>query len=368
MIISRRKPTSFPSSPKKLAVGGPNLYIGNANFAGQGYAWARAAEKSIPGLVAENITLIVSDYAFDTDTFVTQNDYWNLRWKRAQLNHISSNFSHVLIEARRTLTGGLVGKSIDIEAEYLQGIGKSVALVSHGSDTRIPSLHAKRYPNSPFLSGPSDIVQALEISATANVNFYNSTSLQKFVSTPDLIDYIPSATWLPVVVQKELWKSTDLDEKAQARRIPRILYAPTRSWLKGGDDVNDALRNLQMSGVIELVELSQIPSNQMPSLVKSADIVMDQFALGAYGTMAVQAMAAGKVVVGHVAPWVRDRIPGEVPIVESTVDQLEEVILALASNLPLRREIGANGELFVTKFHDGSYSGSVLKSWISPGV
>jgi len=361
-----RKPTSFPASPKSLSLTGKNLYIGNANFAGQGYAWARAAEKSIPGLVAENITLVLSDYNFDTDTEVSKEDYWNPQWRQAERKHIADNFSHILIEARKTLTCGLLGKTIKEEAEYFHSIGKSIAFVSHGSDTRIPSEHYKKYPNSPFKSGPPEIVESLELSSRASVEIYNSTDFRKFVSTPDLIDYIPSATWLPVVVDTNVWRTTHSDSGIDKEKKLRILYAPTRSWLKGGEGVSAVLNALGSNGIIEVLDLAQVPSHQMPALVKSADIVIDQFALGAYGAMAVQAMAAGKVVVGHVAPWVRDRIPGDVPIVESNVDQLESVILNLVSNEELRRELGANGEQFVTKFHDGSYSGAVLKSWISP--
>jgi len=54
--------------------------------------------------------------------------------------------------------------------------------------------------------------------------------------------------------------------------------------------------------------------------------------------------------------------------VESTVDQLEEVVSRFMSNESAREEIGNQGKQFAAKFHDGSYSGAVLKSWISPGV
>jgi hypothetical protein len=61
---------------------------------------------------------------------------------------------------------------------------------------------------------------------------------------------------------------------------------------------------------------------------------------------------------------VRERIPGAVPIVEATVDHLEEVILKLSKDESRRRELGIQGEKFVTEFHNGTYSGSVLRSWI----
>ena len=338
------------------------LIIGPANFAGQAYAWARAAEKAIPNLQAESLTRTVGDFEFPTDDFVTPYLYTTGRWKDRENARILNSFTHVLVEAGRPITGYLHSRNVDGEVNVFRGAGISCAVVSHGSDTRIPSHHVAKYPHSPFVAAPEDVVETLENRAQQLVALYSRLDVPVFVSTPDLIDDLPNGIWLPVVVDKQKWQSpfTFSGQKL------RVLYAPSKSWIKGGPKVDEVLQGLADRGLIEYQRIAGVPANDMPSYVKSADIVIDQFALGAYGAMAVQAMAAGKVVVGHVAPWVRDRIPGDVPIVESNVDQLEAVILNLVSNEELRRELVASGEQFVTKFHDGSYSGAVLKSWISP--
>jgi hypothetical protein len=208
------------------------------------------------------------------------------------------------------------------------------------------------------------VIETLENRAQTLVALYSTLNVPVFVSTPDLIDDLPNGIWLPVVVDKEKWETTF----SKSNKKLRVLYAPSKSWIKGGPKVDEVLNEMSQRGLIEYIRITGVPAYNMPAIVKTADIVIDQFALGAYGAMAVQAMSAGKVVIGHVAPWVRERISSEVPIVESPVDHLEEVILGLASDESAREEIGIQGKQFVTKFHDGSYSGSVLKSWISPGA
>lgn len=310
------------------------------------------------------MTRTVGTFNFPTDDSVSPYAYTTGKWKDRQNQRILEHFTHVLIEAGRPITGFLHGRNVDGEISVFTKAGLSCAVVSHGSDTRIPSNHIIKYPHSPFPNAPSDVLETLENRAQQLVSIYSKLDVPVFVSTPDLMDDLPSGIWLPVVVDPAHWKTKFIAKTVKLK----VLYAPSKSWIKGGPQVDDVLQEMSDRGQIEYQRIASVPAGDMPALVKSADIVIDQFAIGAYGAMAVQAMAAGKVVIGHVAPWVRNRLPSDVPIVESTVDQLEEVLLNLVSNVELRQELGANGEQFVTKFHDGSYSAAVLKSWISPEV
>jgi len=369
-LVNRGKALFNPERYRKLTVqpilepAKLRLLIGPANFAGQGYAWARAAEGAIEGLRAESLTRTVGTFHFPTDDSVSPYAYTTGKWKHRQNRRIIENFTHVLIEAGRPITGFLHGRNVDGEIKVFTKAGLSCAVVSHGSDTRIPSNHVQKYSASPFNDAPVDVVKTLENRAQQLVAIYSKLDLPVFVSTPDLLDDLPNGIWLPVVVNRAQW---DTGHVANTGKL-KVLYAPSKSWIKGGPKVDEVLQAMSERGLIDYLRITSVPADDMPTLVKSADIVIDQFAIGAYGAMAVQAMAAGKVVIGHVAPWVRERIPSEVPIVESTVDQLEEVVSRFMSNESAREEIGNQGKQFAAKFHDGSYSGSVLKSWISPGV
>jgi hypothetical protein len=340
------------------------LLIGPANFAGQGYAWARAAELAIEGLQAESLTRTVGTFKFPTDDSVSPYAYTTGKWKNRQNQRVIEHFTHVLVEAGRPITGYLHGRNVDGEIGIFTNAGLSCAVVSHGSDTRIPSNHVNRYPHSPFPDAPSDVVETLENRAQQLVSIYSKLGVPVFVSTPDLLDDLPNGIWLPVVVGLSDWES---GFASKAEKL-KVLYAPSKSWIKGGPKVDEVLQGMSERSLIDYLRITSVPAEDMPALVKSADIVIDQFAIGAYGAMAVQAMAAGKVVIGHVAPWVRDRIPSEVPVVESSIEELENIVMGITTDEALREQIGLQGKQFVAKFHDGSYSGAVLKTWISPEV
>ena len=76
-------------------------------------------------------------------------------------------------------------------------------------------------------------------------------------------------------------------------------------------------------------------------------------------------MAAGRVVVGHITDDNRARVresTGEsLPIVESTVEDLEEVLLGVILNREGSREIARAGAAFVAKVHDGRFSAAVFE-------
>jgi hypothetical protein len=71
-------------------------------------------------------------------------------------------------------------------------------------------------------------------------------------------------------------------------------------------------------------------------------------------------MAAGRTTVGHVADHVRALLPGELPIVEATPDDLGEVIEQLIADREEARKIADAGPRYVREVHDGRKSVEVL--------
>jgi glycosyltransferase involved in cell wall biosynthesis len=119
------------------------------------------------------------------------------------------------------------------------------------------------------------------------------------------------------------------------------------------------------SGVIEYRRVNGVPSVQMPEVYRSADIVLDQFRLGSYGVAACEAMAAGRVVVGHVTDENRSRVKKStgqsLPIVESTAADLESVLLDIIHDAEGSRAIARAGAAYVAEVHGGRFSASVLE-------
>lgn len=341
------------------------LLVAPTNSAGQGWAWARAVERHSPGTSAHCLSL-ANVFDFPADYAVTPEDYKGPIWGVAHRHHVLDAYSHVLVEAGRAIFGRTVGLAIAPELPILTKAGLSVALLSHGSDARIPSRHAEREPYSPFRTSDPAWTARLEASAVAYHELLSMYDGHVLVSTPDLVDDLPRARWCPVVVDLDRWRATPLDPE---RRRPVVVHIPSKGALKGSDAIDPVLSALAEQGLIDYHRLSSVPAAEMPALYAAADIVADQFSIGSYGVAACEAMAAGRVVLGHVAPRVRDRVRVatgmDLPVVETTPETIAEVLADLAANPERCAALGSAGVGFVSRVHDGRMAVSALTPFLA---
>ncbi|MCD2444068.1 hypothetical protein LQ757_17430 [Agromyces sp. SYSU K20354] len=369
----------LPGRRRAIAQGGTTrveraatrLFIGPVNSAGQGYAWARAAER-LPGVAAADfmyrnpgdVFAFPADHAVPTPFFIS-----SAPWQRAQRRAVAKRFTHVIVESGRHLFGS-DGRVLD-QVEFLRRAGVRVALLWHGSDIRLPSRHAASDPDSPFLHDRYPETDRLEEIAQRNRALIAESGLPVFVSTPDLLEHVPGASWLPVVVDVDGWADA-ATEPALERRRPVVVHAPSNAGLKGSDLIADTVRRLEAEGIIEYREVRGVAAEQMPAVYGTADIVLDQFALGIYGVAACEALAAGRVVVSHVAEFtretVRERTELELPIVEARADGLEVVLRDVVAERERYRAVAATGPAFVRAVHDGRRSAQALGAFLGVSV
>lgn len=343
-----------PTEPVKL-------FVGPANFAGQGTLWARAAARHLPGVGARSMGLSNPVFTFEVDYDVPPEVYADPEWMLRQERYLLSEYTHVLIEACRPLTGRRYGRQAAGEIPVLRRGGLTVGLIAHGSDVRIPDVHTGTTKWSPFTDTTWESVPILQASATLNARTMNEYDGPTFVSTPDLLDFVPGAAWCPVVVDPDRWAST---HPVLEREVPVVAHAPSASRFKGSELIDPILAGLAERGVIEYRRITGVPPVQMPQVYRDADIVLDQFALGSYGVAACEAMAAGRIVVGHNTDAVRSRVRTDagvdLPIVEADPESIVSVIEALMAGRDAARASSAAGVEFVRRLHDGTWSARVL--------
>jgi hypothetical protein len=110
----------------------------------------------------------------------------------------------------------------------------------------------------------------------------------------------------------------------------------------------------------------------MPDVYRTADIVLDQFRLGDYGVAACEAMAAGRIVIGHVSQDVRERVRAltgrDLPIVESRFANVGETVRAVMTDPDTARARARHGITFVSDVHDGVRSADVLADFLGIGT
>ncbi|MBZ2196448.1 hypothetical protein [Occultella gossypii] len=354
------QPRPVPSSA------GIRVFIGPANHAGQGFQWARALERT-----AEDVSAVSfaptreAGFSFEVDYTVPVGIYWdNEIWARDQLGYLTDSFTHVVFEAEQPLLGVFMREDFSTEARLLRDRGVHIATICHGSDIRLPSRHIQENPWSPFLVPGYRKTKELEVLARLNARRLAELEAPVFVSTPDLLDDLPSATWCPVVVEPRRWRA----ERPATHALPVVVHAPSRAEVKGTDLIEPTLEQLHAEGIIEYRRITKIPSAKMPAVYQAADIVLDQFRIGSYGVAACEAMAAGCVVLGNIRDSVREHVAQstglDVPIVQADPDTLSTVLRDLLDAREGWPTVAADGVNFVDQVHDGTRSAEVLGAFL----
>lgn len=320
----------------------------------------------MPGTGALSYALETRGFGFAVDYRVApQAFHHNVVWQREFFELVSEQFTHVVFEAERPLFGRLHGLDPFLEARALAERGIRVAMLAHGSDVRLPSRHATRHTWSPFNDRSWEGLDVLESVAATNLGRLAAFDGPVFVSTPDLLDDVPFATWCPVTVDLAKWHDTS---PLLERQVPVVVHAPSHSRLKGTALVEPVLAQLEAEGLLSYRRVEGVLAQEMPSVYRSADIVLDQFGLGSYGVAACEALAAGKVVVGNVTDEVRARVRSlsglDLPVVQAGPADLERVLRGLLADREAARVSGRSGPAFVGSVHDGRLAARQLADFL----
>ncbi len=368
-----------PRAPEQLPLGPPrtddgvHLLVAPANYAGQSDAWARAVREHGGGVQARNLAVGKADapFAFPADFPLTSTE-WRRPGVRARIAvEAVLPATHVLLEAMRPVLATTCGTA-DADAwdfglgradlDALLRSGRRVGLLFHGSEVRRPDRHRSEYRFSPFHSRQQAEVTARMTAATERVHsLLASFSGPIFVSTLDLLDDVPDATWLPVVVGADCFGPAPA---ALQRRRPVVVHAPSNPFLKGTSLIEPVLKRLHGEGLVEYRRLDAVPSSFVTDFVREADVVVDQIVLGNPGVLASESLAAGRLVVAHIAEHVRDRFPEPPPILEATPDTFEAVLRSVARDPASHRELAARGPAFAQQLHSGRLSAAVLADFL----
>jgi hypothetical protein len=264
---------------------------------------------------------------------------------------------------------GIVSDDIGPEIEILRRNGTHLGLIAHGSEVRLPQRHMDRIAHSYFRDAPADFISAQTTQCNRNAATAAAFNGPIFVSTPDLLLDLPKATWLPVVIpEPQKWEL----EPAFTHSGPlRVLHRPSRSEppIKGTAFIMPVLEKLDAEGVIELVQAPELVAPEaMPSLMSNTDILVDQIQTGTYGVACVEAMWAGRAVVGWMAPDVRALCPTEVPVIDAAPQDFEAVMRKLVRDRDGLHAIAEAGRAYAHEFHDGRASAEVLRAFVQSPV
>lgn len=341
------------------------IIIGPANFAGQADQWVRAAERNYASVSGVSMARSQNLLNFKCDYEIDPAIYRRADWSKRQEAWIRDNFTHVLVDGMRPILGPRVSNDCRNEIPMLSEMGLKVGLIAHGSEIRIPSLHAEIYPSSPFRNVPDQFknqVAVLEGNSKVLNRFFNDFAGPKFVSTVDLLDFAPTATYLPTVITPSEWIT---ESKISLSNKPTVLHLPSNGLLKGSHLIDPVLHQLSEKGIIRYLRPDHVTPGGVAELIWQADIVVEQVVLGLYSVMAIQAMAAGRLTIAHVPDHVRARIPIDgIPLVDASIENLAEKILNAISNASEYESLAQQGPAFVSSLHDGNASAAAMANFL----
>jgi hypothetical protein len=177
---------------------------------------------------------------------------------------------------------------------------------------------------------------------------YGKRADAQIVGSYDALRWVPEARVVPPGL--DLRRYTPQPPSDNPR--PLVVHAPSNRAKKGTQAVIDACAQLPVE--LDLVE--GVQHDEALARYARADVVVDQLEVGWHGVFALEAMALGKPVVGHVKPEIVDRTADafgvRLPIVPATKETLVDALRPLIERPPLRRELGAKGRDYVEQVHD----------------
>jgi glycosyltransferase involved in cell wall biosynthesis len=130
----------------------------------------------------------------------------------------------------------------------------------------------------------------------------------------------------------------------------RVVHSPNHRYFKGTRYIEQAVESLRERGYdVELDLVEGVPNDEARRRYAEADIVFAQCLAGWIGYTELEAMAAGKPVIGYIRnPRYLEHFPG-CPLVNATPGTLEAKLEQLVSSAALRRELGQAGREYVER-------------------
>jgi glycosyltransferase involved in cell wall biosynthesis len=190
-----------------------------------------------------------------------------------------------------------------------------------------------------------------------------SNASRVFVSTPNLCHCSSDFEYVPLSLDPDM-ESLPPIERLENNSSPIIVLhcvgSPGHYAVKGTEHIRKAVQLLAEEGFnVKLKTIENTTRQKALEAMKGGDILVEQLNLGAYGNVAVEAMAYGLPVISSLHPSIKHLVPG-CPIVHADPTTLVIRLRELLTDSLMRQEIGKRSYEFVRKFHSNKLVASYL--------
>ncbi len=257
--------------------------------------------------------------------------------------------------------GGLLGHTPwwRTELALLRLAGKVVVVYPYGSDARLPSTTRRLGRWNAYTDVPPGAEDRDEAAVRARLAAF-ARHASVMLGCADLVEDLPRMDGVLLYpFDGRGWEPVDAPDDG----VVRIVHSPNHRHYKGTRYLEAAVAALREEGLpIELVLVEGVPNEDARRLYAAADIVADQFLIGAYALFAIESMALGKPVLCYLNDRFAPAHPewAECPIVNASPDTLADVLREHLAAPARRRERGRLGPAYVERYHSLAAVGRVM--------
>lgn len=245
------------------------------------------------------------------------------------------------------------------EFQLLRIAGKRIILNTYGADIMTPKITLGKKHKYSVLDGYlKDIAYStIDEQEIARNRTYCQRWADYIISAIDHVEYLERVDEL---FHMRCVNTDNLIPLYRTQnKIPIIVHAPNHRLLKGTEYLIRAVDELKGEGIrCELKILERLSHKEVVQEITNADIVADQFLIGAYARFAIEAMALGKPVLCYLREdlFRLNPIWNECPIINANPDnlknKLKDLILMTQDELS---KIGFMGRTFIERYHSINY-------------
>lgn len=262
-----------------------------------------------------------------------------------------------------------------LEFQLIHLAGKKVILNPYGGDIQYPevwssssdkTMHVlfKAWMQDPYYSN-------VETSKTKKNIRYCERHADAIIASLEWPDYLSKIDYYFHMRINPSVPNRDKNAPFFSDEI-KILHATNHPHFKGTEYIKQAVRELSQSGVKCSLKILEGTENKIVLReVDKSDIVIDQLLAGAYGRLAIEAMALGKPVMCYLREDFIKIYPqwNQCPIINVNIDTLKDKILEFISlSINKRQEIEDKSKEYIEKFHSPKYVGEKLSAIIQEVV
>jgi len=180
-----------------------------------------------------------------------------------------------------------------------------------------------------------------------------------FVTTPDMLDFVPQAEYMPFFLPEIDFDAYRIRERNSKRF--KIVHATTHPGIEGTSHIKAAIQRLQERGYkIEFVFLHLVSPETILHEFASADLAIGKMKMGYYANAQIESMFLGIPTITYVrSEFMTDELR-ESGFIFSTLDELEQTLEYYLVNPDALAQKRAIARASILRLHDNDVLGRRL--------